>query len=74
MKVYIKKESPVYDRPEDMAKILEYLAENGTLQVSGTSVERFYREFSHECYCAGWMSVREETLAEFADWLAEIDI
>lgn len=74
MKVYIKKASACYDYPEDMAAILSYLTQNGTLLCTEETVERLYRDFSDEKYCAGWMGVDEELLEEFANWLDEIDI
>lgn len=74
MRLYIKKASACYDYPEDMQEILNYLAENGTLLCSEETVETKYREFSDEKYCAGWMSVDEELLEEFANWLAEEEV
>lgn len=74
MKVYIKNTNPVYDYPEEMVKILDYLNAHGKLQVSGETVERLYRDFSDDIYCAGWMGVNDQCLGEFADWLAKIDL
>ena len=71
--IVYRKNDVVYDYPEDMYKILGYLTERGTLLIDGETVERYYMRFSEEKYCAGWMTAHDETIAEFADWLAEID-
>ena len=74
MRVYVKSEKPEYEYPEAMARIMEQLQEHGTLYVSESSVEKFYREFSRERYGTEWEPSRYETIVEFADWLSEIDI
>ena len=74
MRVYVKKTTPRFNRPEEMKKILDYLNDNGLLMCSGKTVETMYYEFSEEKYCAGWMSVDEELLEEFADWLADQEV
>lgn len=74
MRLYVKRIEYPYDYPDEMAQILAYLNENGSLVISGPMVEQMYRDFSEERYAAGWMSVTSETLEEFADWLAEIEI
>lgn len=63
-----------YDYPEEMAAILNHLNKKGTLLASGPTVQRLYREFSNEHYSAGWISVSPAILAEFAYWLAHIDL
>mgnify|MGYP003291714302 CR=1 FL=1 len=74
MKIWTRNESYLYDYPEDMAKILNYLNANGKLFVSGITIEKLYREFSSDAYCAGWMGVSEEHIEEFARWLEEYDL
>lgn len=74
MKVYTKNKAGGYRYPEDMKRILDYLSEHGTLHVSGSTVEEMYGDFSEDRYCAGWMSVDDDLLEEFADWLDEIDL
>lgn len=73
-RVYIKNNEHNYRYPDEMEKILGYLTENGSLTVSGPTVEQMYRDFSEDRYAAGWMFVTPEILEEFADWLAEIEI
>ena len=73
MKVYVKF-TPHFDYPDDMEKILENLRANGVLACSSKTVESMYREFSDERYSAGWMSIDEFILEEFADWLADQEV
>lgn len=73
MRAYIKYESSNFSYPEDMEKILTYLRKHGELCVSGETVERLYREFSGS-RCAGWLIACDETIAEFAEWLNDIEL
>lgn len=73
MKVYDLWKKDNFDYPEEMQKILDYLKAHGDLKVSASTVERLYREFS-DMYCAGWLRVNDEFLAEFAEWLDEYDL
>ena len=57
-----------------MEQIFKYLGEHGVLNVSGSTVEALYYQFSDERYSAGWIIVGDEVLEEFADWLSEIGI
>lgn len=74
MKAYVKKHEPEpFLYPDEMGKILTYLDANGILQVPAEQVEGYYMMFSEE-HCAGWLIVNDGVLAEFADYLAGIDI
>ena len=73
MRVYIKYEPAEFAHPEDMKKIVSYLREHGSLQVSETTVESLYREFS-ATYAAGWLNATDEFVEAFADWLNEIEL
>lgn len=73
MKVYDKRKEFHYDYPDDMEKILKYLRANGDLHVSGETVERLYEEFLDQ-YCASWLSVDDELLEEFAEWLDDYEL
>lgn len=73
MKVYTRNRAESFAYPEDMAKIMAYLEANGILRVNAKTVERLYRDFS-DTYAAGWMSVNDDLLEEFADWLEDIDL
>ena len=74
MKIYIKSSTIRFDYPEEMEAILNFLNEHGHILCTEETVQRMYREFSDEKYCAGWRCVDEEVLEEFADWLAEQEI
>ena len=74
MKAYTKfkpREGFIY--PKDMAKILDYLNANGKLHIQEDTVETMYFRFCDEKYSAGWITPHNEILAEFADWLADLD-
>lgn len=74
LQAYIKKREPQFSYPGEMAKILAYLNEHGTIQVSEETVERLYFCFSDRVYCAGWMTVNDSILEEFSEWLSEIEV
>lgn len=69
--VYDRRKDEDYEFPKDMEKILGYLRDNGNRQVTGKTVERLYREFSHK-RGAGWLSPCDPLIKEFADWLDEL--
>ena len=71
MKVYIRND---FEFPEDMKLILDYLNAHGKIVVKDTTIEHLYRSFSDEKYCAGWMCVDEWILAEFEEWLNELEL
>ena len=71
MKIYEKYEQ--YEFPDDMKKIMGYLQEHGTVLVSTSTIEKFYRKYSEEEFCAQWMVVDENILEHFSDWLYEFD-
>lgn len=73
MRAYIKYEPAEFAYPEDMRKILAYLREHGVLQVSETTVENLYREFSGT-RAAGWLFATDENIEAFADWLNDIEL
>lgn len=71
MKVYEKKYK--FWHPEDMKKIIDFLRTHGTLYVCDKIVESLYEKFSHDVYCAGWMTVDTDILIDFSEWLCQID-
>lgn len=73
MKAYEKIEFTSYYF-DDMEKILNYLRANGKINVPESEIKSYYEEFSEEKYAAGWISLDDERLREFADWLSEIEI
>ena len=73
MRVYDRKIKWEYDRQEDMELILDYLNEHGDILVDEVTIESLYYDFSWEKYSAGWMTVNEQLLEEFEDWLEHYD-
>ena len=73
MKAFEFNES-IFDYPDEMEKILNYLNDNGKLNISPKRVEELYRAYSDDIWCAGWMSVSHEILVSFAEWLSEIEV
>ena len=73
MKVYERNESD-FAFPEDMKLILNYLNAHGKILVKASTIENLYYDFSDEKYCAGWMCVSEEILAEFEECLNELEL
>lgn len=69
MRVYERKTKFDFDYPEDMEQILDYLNKHGEILVREFEIERLYRQFSDQKYCAGWMCVTKEILEEFENWL-----
>ena len=73
MKVYERNKSN-FMHPEDMKLILDYLNAHGKILVSDSIIEDLYYDFSAEKYYAGWMCVDEQILAEFEEWLNELEL
>lgn len=73
MKVYERNES-CFTYPDEMERILAYLNERGKINVKASTIENLYYDFSDERYCATWMCIDENLLAEFEEWLTDIDI
>ena len=74
MRAFIPYEEYEFEFPEDMEKIIRYLNERGKLKIGEKLLEELYRQFSDSAYCAQWMAVNDETLAQFAEWLSEIEV
>lgn len=72
MKVYERNED-CFTYPDDMKRILDYLNERGKVNVNNSTIESLYYDFSDERYCASWMSVNEDILAEFERWLTNVE-
>ena len=66
-KFFNKKEEPKY--PEEVKYIRSELEKLG--EVNGTDYEigQAWRDFSEECYCAGFLNPDERSVSEFAKWL-----
>lgn len=64
----------IFEYPDEMDKILNYLNDNGKLNISAKDVEELYQGYSDDVWCAGWMCVSDEILESFANWLSEIEV
>lgn len=60
--------------PDDMKRIISYLEQKGDVFVADVIIEKMYKQFSEEVYCAGWMELTDDMLKEFEAWLHERDI
>lgn len=60
--------------PEDIKKIREHLTTIGTLDATDTELDTLYSTFSEDCFSAGWLTVSEDILERFAEWLEEIEV
>lgn len=69
MKVYKRHNKYNFAYPNDMEKILNYLSKHGEILVDDSTIENLYYDFSDIKYDASWMSVNEQMLEEFEDWL-----
>lgn len=56
---------------DDVLTILTYLGQYGALNIAPTEIEDWYRQFSNEVYCAGWIKTETDHLQEFANWLTK---
>ena len=68
MKVY-ERYSNKFAYPQEIALILDYLDEHGTILVNESAIESLYCEFSDMIYSCCWMTVNDERLEEFEEWL-----
>lgn len=74
MRAYIPNYNEDYIYPDEMEKILNYLNANGKLLISGHVVESHYEDYSDEVWCAQWMSINDEILEDFAEWLSKKEV
>ena len=73
MKAYIPNKTE-FDYPEEMEKILDYLNKWGDLNISAKEVEKLYRYYSEDVWCAGWIEVHDHILPDFANWLSKVEV
>lgn len=74
MRLYRKNKQYDFEFPEDMELIMTYLNEHGTVLADADRIEDAYYRFSDSVCWAYWMSVSDEILEEFADWLDVRDL
>lgn len=63
-----------YSHPDDMEEILRYLSDNGKINVSTKKIESLYYDFCGGMFSSSWVSVSDETLEMFVDYLSEIEV
>ena len=68
MKVY-ERYSNKFAYPQEMTLILDYLDEHGAILVNESAIESLYYEFSNKIHSCYWMTVDNERLEEFEEWL-----
>lgn len=66
-KFFNKKEERTY--PEDVKYIRAELEKLGEVNGTDHEIGQAWRDFSDECYCAGFLNPDKESVAEFARWL-----
>ena len=72
MRLYVKFDEYESHHKTDVAKIMLYLQNHGMLYVTMKTVVEKYRDFCDEKASASWLTPDDDTLEEFADWLADI--
>ena len=77
MKLYTKNDEYSFKEEwyeEELEKIWVYINRKGTPHFKKDFLAYLWREYSDECWCAGFISVDEDRLKEFVDWLAKYEI
>ena len=62
-----KKEEPKY--PKEVKQIRAGLEKLGTVSCTDAELGQAWRDFSDECYCAGFLNPDNESIKYFAEWL-----
>lgn len=61
---------PRIDFPDDVAFLKERIVQLS--KVPDELVQKMYRDFSEDMYCANWLYIKESgTIDEFRQWLSE---
>lgn len=58
-----------FEADADIDKIWNYITGIGTPTFYYKDTERYWREFSEEVACAGFLIITQENLDEFVNWL-----
>lgn len=65
-----KPKESTYWYPDQMEKIHKYLEETEThLCIPGKAVEKLYKQFCEDRYCASWLEVTDGLIKEFVEYL-----
>ena len=70
-KFFNKKEDPKY--PKEVNQIRVGLEKFGTVSCTDAELGQAWRDFSDECYCAGFLNPDDESIRYFAEWLDRND-
>jgi hypothetical protein len=62
-----------FHHPEDMKQIIEYLEGTGKINIDYKFLEDIYYDYS-ESVCCGWRCVDDESLQQFAEYLARVEM
>lgn len=62
-----------WNHPEDMKTIIEYLESTGKINIDYAILEDLYYEYS-DSVCCGWRVVDEDSLPQFAKYLANVEL
>ena len=54
---------------DDILIIKLFLAKKGVYIDESWAIQELWEDFSDEVYCAGWLTVQEDFLQEFYEWL-----
>lgn len=54
---------------DDILIIKLFLAKKGVYIDDSWAIQELWEDFSDEVYCAGWLTVQEDFLQEFYEWL-----
>ena len=74
MKVFVSSdENFKYTYPEEMAKIIKYIEDRGTLNVKYPTLEKLWYAFS-ETRCAAFLIADDATIDEFLDWIHDLEV
>lgn len=62
-----------FNHPQDMQRIINYLEENGKINIDYQHLENLYYDYS-DSVCCGWRIVDDISLAQFAEFLTHVEV
>ena len=62
-----------YNHPDDMKIIIDYLERTGKINIDYELLEDLYYDYS-DSVCCGWRIVDDESLSQFAEYLANVEL
>lgn len=64
--------SKVREWEAETVERIRAVGNNKLNELSDDNVACLYREFSHQCYCAGWMDPRPDVVNQFVEWATTV--